>query len=545
MQNILKLGKVDKILAISLILGLVLCLYGINWGRVEEWHPDQMAFIKLFYPGELPLNPKWFHKPPFHTYFNFFLSVLPFKILEKLHISIDFIRPARLLWSRTLTVFLFMGSIVLVFVITKRFFGTFAARMVTVIFSTSAGPIAFSHFLTTDIPVMFWMLLAFYFAQNILLRGNYSDYILAGFLTGIATATKYNGLGVGIAIIAAHALSPSFDSFNQVFFSKKLFLGLFMVLVGFLVGNPFALLDYSTFISDFMFNYIVTPVYFGNTGDSYLAFFERFSEIIGWPAFLIFLLAFLFSFYVLFKCQKKLNDRRALLLILSVLLLYYYKFGSFPRLPTRFVLPIVPLWMIVSGPFWNIIKSNRIFVSIILVTLISYNLVCDFYVGKRFVEDPRMAAQIWVKENISNGSSIETTRFSPRWNNLPGVKLKNIIMPDINTRSNFFKQHFKDNIWIVNHKSLQKKENTKWYTIEELIKRNPDYIAINYRYYNRFFETSGETNYPDIQRYFSNLLTEKYPYKIVFDRRSKAIPSWVYPQEIDSIFNRMTIFSRK
>ena len=72
------------------------------------------------------------------------------------------------------------------------------------LFGTSAGLVAHAHFLTADIPVLFWMLAAFVCCQRIFERGRWQDYLLAGLLTGVAAATKYNGLGVGIAIPAAH-----------------------------------------------------------------------------------------------------------------------------------------------------------------------------------------------------------------------------------------------------------------------------------------------------------------------------------------------------
>ena len=47
----------------------------------------------------------------------------------------------------------------------------------SLVYGTSAGLIAFSHFETADIPVTTWMLAAFYFAQNVLLRGRLADYM--------------------------------------------------------------------------------------------------------------------------------------------------------------------------------------------------------------------------------------------------------------------------------------------------------------------------------------------------------------------------------
>lgn len=445
--------RLDQVLIFSLIFGFLLCLYGLNWGGSHSWHPDEIAFQTIFRPGELPFNPKWFHKPPFHTYFNFFLSSVPVRIIGKIfHIEPAIVTSVKAFWSRILTVFLFLGSIILVYKITERFFGIFPARVLALVFATSAGLIAFSHFLTTDIPVTFWMLLAFYFAQNIFFGGSQRDYILAGFFTGIATATKYNGLAIGIAIVLAHIFSQRHFYWsklaNQIIFSRPLYLGLATVPLGFIAGNPFAILDYPTFISHFMYNYIVTPVYNGSNGSSYIKFWLCFVEIIGWPSFLLFLIGFGFSFYFLLRSSKYTQEKKALIMLWIVFFLYYYKFGGFPRIETRFVLPILPYWIMLSGPFLHLLKPTRI-LPISLAVILSYNTVCSVYVGKRFAEDPRIEAMAWVKENIPQGSSIESMRYSPEWNKMPGFMVKETRMPHkINNRNKIFETRLQDNPWV-------------------------------------------------------------------------------------------------
>ncbi len=545
--------RLDPVLIFSLVFGFLLCLYGLNWGGSHSWHPDEMAFQTLFRPGELPFNPKWFHKPPFYTYFNFFLSTLPFFILSKIiPVYADYIELIKVFWSRLLTVFLFLGSIILVYKITERFFGIFAARVVALVFATSAGLIAFSHFLTTDIPVTFSMLLAFYFAQNICFGGSQQDYIRAGFFTGIATATKYNGLAIGITLVVAHILSQRDFSWpnlpKKIIFSRQLYLGLAAVPLGFIVGNPFAILDYPTFISHFMYNYIVTPVYDGSTGNSYLKFWLSFVELIGWPSFLLFFSGFGFGFYFLFSGGKYRQEKKALILLLSVFFLYYYKFGSFPRIETRFVLPILPYWMILSGPFLRLLKPSRIF-PISLALILSYNGICSFYVGKRFVEDPRMAAIDWVKQHIPSGSSIASTRYSPDWDDIPGVNLQGTRIPhEIAIRDKIFENRLHENPWVwpILQQDIQhSRQAEKWFTLANIQRRNTEYIAINSLYYNRFFTEKGQMYYPRIYEFFQKLLAEQLlGYQIVFDGQSQPAPKWIYPQQIDSLENRMTILRR-
>ena len=39
--------KLGPVLAIALMLALVFSLYGIQWGRVECWNPDQVAPARI------------------------------------------------------------------------------------------------------------------------------------------------------------------------------------------------------------------------------------------------------------------------------------------------------------------------------------------------------------------------------------------------------------------------------------------------------------------------------------------------------------------
>jgi hypothetical protein len=78
------------------------------------------------------------------------------------------------------------------------------------------------------------------------------------------------------------------------------------------------------------------------------------------------------------------------------------------------------------------------------------------------------------------------------------------------------------------------------------MKRKPDFVAFNSLYYNRFTEPGLKQDlYPTMNNYFKQLLAEQYPYKIVYNEESKHAPGWVYPHEIDFLYNRVTILARK
>ena len=76
--------------------------------------------------------------------------------------------------------------------------------------------------------------------------------------------------------------------------------------------------------------------------------------------------------------------------------------------------------------------------------------------------------------------------------------------------------------------------------------REPDFIVADSRYYQRFTEPGLRRDlYPSMQEFYVTLFNEQYPYEIAYDDESKAIPAWIYPQDIDFLHHRITIFARK
>ena len=542
--------RIDKILLAALLVCFLLSLCGIT---VHYNNPDQMAFLPLFLDGKLPFNPGWFDKPPFHSYFNYFLSVLPISELSK---AFDFSLQTEVIlettWSRLLTKFMLLISIGLLYHISRKSYGVVPARVIALIAATTAGFIAYSHFLTVDIPVMFWMLVAFAFSHSLLFERKLSSYLWAGFFTGIAAATKYNGVAIGFSIVAAHVLSYRIESWRRIpwkdmLFHKGLWAGLMMVVVGFLAGNPFALLDYSSFSSGFLYNYMVAPVYEGQTGHSFLRFFGRMIEIIGMPFFVVSATAFVVGFAALFLGKDEWKKRATFLLCLSVLIPYYIEFGLFPRLETRFVLPIMPVWFLISGLLWERLQTYKVAFGLLLFSLVGYNLICSFYVGWRFLDDPRLRAETWVKENMPVGSTVEKDIYSPTWMYLPEVQAEVTVMPFVTGRERLFELRFPNNEFIngTAQDRLMAEENIAWFSESELMARKPDYVVVNSLYYQRFTQPGIRRDlYPSMDEYFDSLLSGRFPYQIAFDRESKTVPAWVYPREIDFTHNRVTILVR-
>jgi hypothetical protein len=320
-----------------------------------------------------------------------------------------------------------------------------------------------------------------------------------------------------------------------------------MVPVGFLVANPFAILDYKNFIADFMYNNLTAPVYLGETGSTnYLNVGALVAQVVGVPGLLLCIAALLFAVWQLFRLPRARKEFKSVVLAFSVLLPYYLVMGSFPRLPVRFIVPAVPLCIVLSGLLWNRLRHRKILVLALLLAIVPYSLLCSCYVGVRFLGDPRMEAQLWVDENLPPGSSIESTPYTPRWSLVGRDDIEEIRSPFLTGRKKIFETIWGDNPW-VRRKLYYEGHDEEWYAVDELLARDPDYVAVDSLYFDRFTDedTIVADYYPSVAVFFRDLLVEDYPYTIVFDRESEDVPTWIYPKEIDFLHNRIVILRKR
>ena len=187
---------------------------GMWWSWAETWHPDQMAFMDIFRKGSTPFSPPHFFRPALLTYLNFFVSVAPVKLFE---VTLEWMtqeeyrghfRSVSVWIAKALQVFFASGSSYLLWRIARAAWSPSTALITAGLLATSAGLIVQAHFLTTDVPLVFFLLLAFFLAQRTHAHGGYAAYALAGAAAGLAVAMKYNGGAIVLALPAFHLLVP-------------------------------------------------------------------------------------------------------------------------------------------------------------------------------------------------------------------------------------------------------------------------------------------------------------------------------------------------
>ena len=250
----LKNSQVFAILLLILITGTLFRVAGLSSGyqRVEDipvasqiqrnylgdWHPD----VVLYYPNLF-----------------FYIVALALRGVSASFRLVGVQRdaglypfsPDQILFAgRLISALLGSATILLVYAIGRRLFDARRGLIAAFIFSTAFIPILFSHQIVLDVPMTFFYTLSLFGCVLIAQRRRWSDYALAGFLGGLAVATKYNAVFVFAAIFLAHWLaapSPKRKFFKAVL-DPNLYLAGAAGGAGFFLGHPYALINFKTFL---------------------------------------------------------------------------------------------------------------------------------------------------------------------------------------------------------------------------------------------------------------------------------------------------------
>ena len=536
-----RLGLRDKWLLLAVVLGFALGVQGLGWGRYDCLNVDAMAFRNIFSKSRPPMHPGEFLKPPFYTYVNHFAARLPATAISASAFWMgqkernEFYFLLRLFLARSLNLALFAGAVALIFAVVRKYFDLAAARVAALLFATSAGFVPYQIFLTTDLALVFMMLTSFACACVIARRPTMGISVAAGLLAGLATATKYNGLSVAIALPLAHLLGSRGNPLLACLKRPAAWICGLAVPIGFLIGNPYAVLDWPKFHSDFFYNYTTTPVYGGQTaGTGYAAFFQTFPEIIGWPAMIIVILGVFAGILGLATSLRRTDAWKLSLLALAVFVLYTWKIGSFPRMTTRFVLPMAPFLLIIAATGFGVLaRAKWIFVPALIVT-IAYNLVCGWWVGELFRGDPRMRLLDVVRGQIVGHAVVEVSKSIPGISLMPGRDIRTVRMPGAIERGMLFDKMFADNDEMRKLSGKWKSsDGPEWFSKENREKRGSGWII-----------WSSNDVEKIVSAEYLALFDRASGFEVIFDGASPVRPRWAYPHQPDFIENRATVWKK-
>lgn len=426
-----------------IILGLLVRLLGIGWGLPFFYHVDEKGFGRFtigYFKGDL--NPHFFQVPSLYTYLTASVWAgyyLGGKIAGRFPDRPAFIKAYHadptvfVLLGRILSALLGVGTVLLVFAIGRRMYGTRAGALAAFMLVFSLEHVKQSHYFVPDVAMIFFLMLSFLFIWSIYTTGRMGSYILAGLFAGLAYASKYGGHYMALPLLLAHFFrsAEEKESWARSLFSPKLLAALAAFFGGFLAGCPYALLDSHKFIKDFRWQarHLFSVGHYGSSTSepSWLFYLKYgFRENVGrWAQFLI-PGGILFA---LFKHRKK--D----ILLLSIPVTMFVITGAMKSYATRYLLPLTTFFILLAALFLDKlldgaaavlgrIKSGglaaaatkSVQAALVLVFLLPSVWQVARYDDSITRTDTRTKAKHWVEANIPLHERIATEMYGPPLN---------------------------------------------------------------------------------------------------------------------------------
>ena len=477
-----KSPREKAVIAALLLLAVAVRLAGLSFGLPDVYHVDEARFAQIsrdYLRGDP--NPHFFHVPSLYTYLvaatwegAYFIG----KIFGKFHAREDLLGrfdtdPSLLyLLGRLLTALMSVLTVFFIFVLGKRMYGLRAGALAALFLIFSLEHNRASHYMNPDGPMILFMVLSFLFVWSVYRTGKTRDYILVGLFAGLAFSTKYGGHILFIPLFLAHlfrGLEEKRPLWKIILSPPLIYAGLAFGLA-FILGTPYAILDFPTFWRDFRWQsgHLFTFGHYG-TAESvsvplfYLryGFFENLGVLIQFLALGGLVLGFI-------------KSRRREWILFAVPLFLQVTVSTWKTYATRYMLPAAPFFILIAAFFLDWLLSRRPFGAgaaaagrkswadkkgrlsaalVVLVVLPSAVKVAKFDINL-ILPDTRTVAKEWINANLSPKSRIAMEQYGPP------------ISPEI------YNVFFKVSLGEIN--------------LEWLAKRRVEYAVINDIQYSRF-----------------------------------------------------------
>lgn len=426
--------KIDLPWAFILLLGLWARLWGVTHGlplRYEHIDESVVIFYSMrFFTGDL--NPHiFFDYPTLFLYILFaslsalygILSIF-FKIsLEKfLELFYFFDVTPFYLTARGLSLLFSVGSLLLLFQITRKLTDRATALWATLFLAFCLPSALYAHYGTVDSAAQFFFLLAVSAGIPLARSASSLKCLWAGFACGLAGAAKYYGAIQTLPaawLILKNRFLPAGGGFppdgRAGAFGGKRWRSLALLFsgagLGFFIGCPFAFLDSKSFLARFTdrFSLFISPG--PPQGWHHLEYLFTLGKNWDW------ILLILSGIGMVWAFRRALSEKY---LLLSTCVLFGF-IGIWKSANARYMLPMYPLLCLFAAFGWMRLKTALFSLRPALGTLLGFILLIPS--GWRILkmnhsftqQDTRLLAAEWARRNLSIGARILCGPFTPEF----------------------------------------------------------------------------------------------------------------------------------
>ena len=236
---------------------------GVNFGLPYHLHWDEPIIVnRAIRMGGGDLNPHYFDYPSLLMYAVLVAEsglYLLGRLLHWFHSPQSFAfyyltdSTAVFVVGRTLIASIGAAATFLTYTVGRRFFSPGVGLLAAMIVAVSPAFVGSAHFVTTDVPMAFFVLLAYRFIWDVYSEGGRRSYVLAGIAIGLGIATKYLPAILFLTLGAAHVLRIRLRTGRWLPFNDLRLpaLSLAAAAIAFFVASPFSILDVRTAIHDY------------------------------------------------------------------------------------------------------------------------------------------------------------------------------------------------------------------------------------------------------------------------------------------------------
>ncbi|MGE5619205.1 MAG: ArnT family glycosyltransferase [Sphingomonadaceae bacterium] len=408
-----------------LALGLALRWAGMGWGLPFAYQPEETS-IYFRLANEVALGGKWnpyyFQNPSLFIYLLGVEFIGVYAVCRALlfgqtpsDLYMVFRGEQELFYSvgRLNSVLLGAATVYLVYLVGRRMWGRRVGLVAGALLAVNFLHVRNSQYGVNDVPSAFFVVAAVYFAVRLAENGAWRHYALAGLMAGLAASTKYNAGAVVVAIAAAHLVRyAGLRNCCGGGALARLGLSAATSLVGFVVGTPYAVLDFDTFLAGFASQFQIGQSAWSGQAPVPTAWLFLTGAAHG-AGLAVSLLA------VLGMAILLLRHRRDALLLLSFPLVYFAFMSAMELFFVRWVVPVTPFVSLFAALGLDRLarlapKSRRqLAVWLLLVVAMLqpalFSLRLDWLAHQT---DTREEANRWAELSIPEGSKVAIEAFS-------------------------------------------------------------------------------------------------------------------------------------
>jgi Dolichyl-phosphate-mannose-protein mannosyltransferase len=413
-------------LAGVLTAALGLRLWGIRHGLPFSYNIDEEGHfvpVAIGFFGH-DLNPGYFLNPPGYTELLYAIYAVWFGGREAVARAYADNPSEVFLIARVTVALLGTLSVGLLYAAAARFFDRRTALLAAALAAVAFLPVFYSHLALNDVPATAPVALALLGAALILRGGGLGAAALGGIGVGLAAGTKYTAGIVLLPLLAAILVQAHGcrAPLLRAALAPLAVTGL-TALGGFLLANPYALLDFDAFRAGVARQRTLTSgeelAKLGLTQENgVLYYLWTLTWGLGWIPALAALAGVV---------RLLIRDRRLALVLLPAPVVFVLFMGLQERYFGRWLLPVLPIVILLaaSGAMWLIrVVAPRVpkpaavaAAALVVAALLVQGLVTSIHNDRVLSqEDTRGAARVWMLANVPAGARVVLEPIVPeRW----------------------------------------------------------------------------------------------------------------------------------